>query len=520
MSTEGKGGSKSPPSLDPMIGQTINDRFRITGLLAKGGMGKVYRAEQAPLGRICAIKVLTARSTSEQDADFQRRFFNEASICARLTHPNTVTIFDYGRTDDNVYWMAMEYLEGRTLSRALREEGPFDAARATHIARQICRSLREAHTLGVIHRDLKPANIYLVEHGDERDMVKVLDFGLVKNIEPEADEDVTQAGIFMGSPKYMAPEQIRGEHVDGRTDVYALGVILYEMVSGKVPFDRANQVDILLAHTAQPVPPLAEDVDPGLAAIVMRCLEKGPELRFASMDEVLLALKQVAPAGQTTRSLQMSGSFEGMAHSASFTPESNAAPSVPSPSTASLTPEAAKPAGRSSLKLWIGAFAAAAVILAVLVPLTTRKPHDPNAQANGPPPPTTEKPSEPPKPPAVNAPPTQPTTATEVAKPAPTAQDVRLESDPPGARVLDEQKVILCDTTPCSVRVEAKGLVVTLALDGYGSERVKLSAGDEPRHVKLGKKTVIVVTTSTGKKETTPPPQPGTAHSGFLGNPY
>jgi eukaryotic-like serine/threonine-protein kinase len=518
MSTDGKGVSKAPPSLDPMIGQTINDRFRITGLLARGGMGKVYRAEQAPLGRICAVKVLTPRSSNEQDADFQRRFFNEASICARLTHPNTVTIFDYGRTDENVYWMAMEYLEGRTLSRALREEGPFDAARATHIARQICRSLREAHTLGVIHRDLKPANIYLVEHGDEHDMVKVLDFGLVKNIEADADEDVTQAGIFMGSPKYMAPEQIRGEHVDARTDVYALGVILYEMVSGKVPFDRANQVDILLAHTAQAVPPLAVDVDPGVAAIIMRCLEKAPEARYVSMDEVLLALKQVAPAGQNTRSLQMSGSFEGLSASASLTPQSNVLPSVPSPSTESLTPGPTPRANRSSAKLWIGAFAAAAVIVAVLVPLTTRHRSDtPTSAATGGNPSVTETAHDPGKA-STDGPAATVATIAPEAKTPELAPEVKVESDPPGARVLDEQKVVLCDTTPCKVRVDPKGMVVTLALDGYGNERVKLTAGEEARHVKLAKKATVVVANPGTKKE--PPPPPGTAHSGFLGNPY
>src|SRR5438477_8212885 len=129
--------------------------------------------------------------------------------------------------------MAMQYLEGRTLRRCLREEGPFIEERTTHIARQICRSLREAHSLGVIHRDLKPANVYLIEHGDETDFVKVLDFGLVKSIE-ETGEDLTQTGLFMGSPKYMAPEQIRGEHVDERTDVYAIGIMLYEMMTGRV----------------------------------------------------------------------------------------------------------------------------------------------------------------------------------------------------------------------------------------------------------------------------------------------
>src|SRR5690606_6608170 len=177
----------------------------------------------------------------------------EASICAKLTHPNTVTIFDYGRTDDDIYYIAMELLEGRTLHRCLRDEGFLPADRALHIARQVCRSLREAHNQGVIHRDLKPANIFLVRHGDENAFAKVLDFGLVKDI-AEGSEELTQTGLFMGSSKYMFSEQIRGEKVDGRCDVYALGVILYEMLSGKVPFDRPNSVNILMAHVHEAAP--------------------------------------------------------------------------------------------------------------------------------------------------------------------------------------------------------------------------------------------------------------------------
>src|SRR5687768_11656386 len=152
---------------DPLIGRMINERYRIVGTIARGGMGKVYRAEQQPLGRLVALKVLNPNYNGDNDPEFHKRFFLEASIASKLTHPNTVTIFDYGKTDDEVFYIAMELLEGRTMHRALREEAPFSADRAMHIARQICRSLREAHGLGVIHRDLKPANIYLVQHGDE-----------------------------------------------------------------------------------------------------------------------------------------------------------------------------------------------------------------------------------------------------------------------------------------------------------------------------------------------------------------
>src|SRR6201987_6134167 len=156
--------SKSGGSPDPLIGRVINDRFKITALIARGGMGKVYRAEQAPLGRVCAIKVLNPNYAGEHDPEFHKRFFLEASIASKLTHPNTVTIFDYGKTDDDIYYMAMELLDGVTLHREIREHGPMPEERAAHVGRQICRALREAHQHDVIHRDLKPANIFLVEH--------------------------------------------------------------------------------------------------------------------------------------------------------------------------------------------------------------------------------------------------------------------------------------------------------------------------------------------------------------------
>ena len=283
---------------DPLIGRLINDRYKIVGIIARGGMGKVYRAEQAPLGRLVALKVLNPNYSGENDPEFHKRFFLEASIASKLTHPNTVTIFDYGKTDDDIYYIAMELLEGRTLHRALREEGPFDPERTMHIGRQICRSLREAHGLGVIHRDLKPANVYLVQHGDENDFVKVLDFGLVKNLD-EKGEELTQTGLFMGSPKYMSPEQIRGERVDSRVDVYALGVIMYEMLTGKVPFDRPNSVNILMAHIQEQVPAMNDHngnvrVPPPVEAVVRRCMAKNPDERYGSMDDVLVALKQCA----------------------------------------------------------------------------------------------------------------------------------------------------------------------------------------------------------------------------------
>jgi serine/threonine-protein kinase len=298
--SEGKAPSPSQSVPDTLVGRVINERYRVVSLLARGGMGRVYRAEQSPLGRAVALKVLHPNYKGEHDPEFHKRFFLEAATCAKLTHPNTVTIFDYGRSDDDVYFIAMELLEGRTLHRALRDDVVIEPTRALHITRQICRSLREAHAIHIVHRDLKPANIFLIEHDDDADFVKVLDFGLVKNTE-DTTEDLTQTGLFMGSPKYMAPEQIQGERADGRVDIYALGVMLYEMLVGKVPFDRPNSVNILMAHVHEAPPPFAKinpavNISPALEAVVMKCMAKNPTERFPSMDELLKALKIVGDA--------------------------------------------------------------------------------------------------------------------------------------------------------------------------------------------------------------------------------
>jgi len=330
---EGAAPSHSQSVPDTLVGRVINERYRVVALLARGGMGKVYRAEQSPLGRAVALKVLHPNYKGDHDPEFHKRFFLEAATCAKLTHPNTVTIFDYGRSDDEVYFIAMELLEGRTLHRALREDVVIEPHRALHITRQICRSLREAHAIHIVHRDLKPANIYLVTHDDDSDFVKVLDFGLVKDTEDK--EELTQTGLFMGSPKYMAPEQIQGERADGRVDVYALGVMLYEMLTGKVPFDRPNSVNILMAHVHEAPPPFAKinpavSISPALEAVVMKCLEKNPDNRIASMDELLKALKILGDS--ETHSLTGSRELPLSSELASFARERGDA------STPSLTP--------------------------------------------------------------------------------------------------------------------------------------------------------------------------------------
>jgi serine/threonine-protein kinase len=280
-----------------LLGRVLNDRYKIVEAIGHGGMGRVYKALQAPLDRVVALKILGGGH--DRDPNFYKRFFLEASVTARLTHPNTITLYDYGRTDDGIFFIAMEFLDGRTLSQTMQADGPLAQDRVIHIAQQICRSLREAHALGIIHRDLKPANVMLLRQQDDHDFVKVLDFGLVKFFSGDnPDTDITNAGTFMGSPHYIAPEQARNQSPDQRCDIYSLGVLLYHMLTGRVPFTAPAPVDIILKHLHDaPVPPrqLRPDLQiaPELQRIVLRCMAKGREQRYQSMDELLVHLKAV-----------------------------------------------------------------------------------------------------------------------------------------------------------------------------------------------------------------------------------
>ncbi|MFP2933739.1 serine/threonine-protein kinase, partial [Pyxidicoccus sp. 3LG] len=286
---------------DPLIGRTLNGRFSILEPLGVGGMGKVYRALQAQLERVVALKVLNPTFQSSKDPGFQKRFLREASLTSKLRHPNTVTVIDYGKTDDGIYYIAMEYLDGRTLAQVLGQVGPLAWARSVSIAQQICRSLREAHSLGIVHRDLKPANIMLLNEQDQ-DLVKVLDFGLVKSVaapqEGQISPEITQNGTFLGSPQYMAPEQARNV-TDARSDVYSLGIVLFQMLMGRPPFIARDHIELIFAHYKE-APPTFQQLRPDIAvpaeieAVVRRCLEKDPARRFQTMDEVLDGLREAS----------------------------------------------------------------------------------------------------------------------------------------------------------------------------------------------------------------------------------
>ncbi len=285
---------------DPLIGRVLNGRFRIDEPLGSGGMGKVYKAVQAPLDRVVALKILNPNFPAEKDPAFKRRFFLEASLTSKLRHPNTVTVIDYGQTDDGIFFIAMEFLDGQTLAEVLAQEKTLPWTRVLDIGQQICRSLREAHKLGVIHRDLKPANVMLLNEADQ-DMVKVLDFGLVKSFLADlapGDPEVTQNGVFLGSPQYMAPEQARNV-ADPRSDVYSLGILMYQMLTGRPPFLGKDYLEVIFLHMKEP-PKRLRDARPGLdvpaevEAVLLKCLEKDPLARYQSMDELLEAIRYAA----------------------------------------------------------------------------------------------------------------------------------------------------------------------------------------------------------------------------------
>jgi len=286
-------GKVATHSDDPLIGRTLPGGYVILDLVGIGGMGRVYRAEQTNLGRTVAVKIIHPHLVGEENA--AARFITEARAASRLNHPNSVAVIDFGKTEDGQLYLVMEFLRGKDLARVQYEEGPLSFRRIVSILRQTLAALSEAHHLGIIHRDLKPENIILEPVRTGGDFVKVVDFGLAKMRVEASQPNITSPGIVCGTPEYMSPEQGRGDPLDARSDLYAVGVIFYQLLTGRLPFEAESPTQVVLMHITE-APPDPRAVAPDrmipslLADVCLMALAKEPGHRFGNADEYAEAL--------------------------------------------------------------------------------------------------------------------------------------------------------------------------------------------------------------------------------------
>lgn len=293
-------GEKSPPeskfcgkcgkslgSLLPKPGDIIAERYRVVAPIGRGAMGTVYRAEHTQIGKVVAIKLL--HRELQEEPENVARFHREAESASRLNHPNTVHVFDFGRTKSGSLYIVMEYVDGDDLSKILEKDGAMPFGRVAYLCAQVAGSVSDAHDAGIVHRDLKPENIVIAE-GRDGETAKVLDFGLAKLFEGNMGTQVTSSGTIVGTPFYMSPEQIQGQELDGRSDIYAMGAIMYECVVGHPPFEAHNPVGVLSKHLSEePSAPSGRSplsVPAEADAMILRCLQKDPNLRYQTAEEL------------------------------------------------------------------------------------------------------------------------------------------------------------------------------------------------------------------------------------------
>ncbi|MBL6974767.1 MAG: serine/threonine protein kinase [Deltaproteobacteria bacterium] len=280
-----------------LIGRIFDSRYQITEQIGRGGMGAVYKAIHVSMNQVVALKVL-GREMSRDDKQVQR-FYHEARTSSRLKHPNTIKVFDFGRAEEGHLYLAMEFLEGLTLTQLIRQEKVLSVRRAAKVAKQVTKSLAEAHMNGLVHRDLKPDNVFITHIYGENDFVKVLDFGIAKFLEGNPEhERLTQAGLVCGTPLYISPEQALGRSLDGRSDLYSLGVMIYEMVSGSPPFKADTPVALVMRHIHDEPPQMADHnpsihLPRSLYDLIYRLLNKDRDKRPSSAEELIQAMDAV-----------------------------------------------------------------------------------------------------------------------------------------------------------------------------------------------------------------------------------
>jgi serine/threonine-protein kinase len=287
----------------PLIGQTVAGKYKVIRLLGEGGMGCVYLAEQQLGSTARKVALKTLHKHLSHDASIQARFDREAGTVAALQHPNTIQVFDYGKMDDGTLYIVMEFVQGRSVADILEKDGPMPPARVEHIMRQVCGSLEEAHSVGIIHRDLKPDNVVLCDRAGQKDWVEVLDFGIAKrSTEHDPNEaKLTQQGMVLGTPPYMSPEQFTGQPIDSRSDIYAIGVMAYEMLTANLPFKANTAWEWASKHMVEPPTPLERQplgahVPQAMRAAIMKALAKNRDDRFATAHEFIDAFTGVQSA--------------------------------------------------------------------------------------------------------------------------------------------------------------------------------------------------------------------------------
>ncbi|MBL9102717.1 MAG: protein kinase [Myxococcales bacterium] len=347
-SADGLGGgsssksSGSHPRRDALFGQVLADRYRVLDLIGKGGMGKVYLAEHVALGKRVAVKVLNPAYTHRPDQ--VKRFLREAQAASTIGHENVIDITDFGEMANGSVFFAMEHLQGEDLGKLLKRVGALNWPRARRIVLQICRALQAAHARGIIHRDMKPENCFIIHRNGMRDFVKVLDFGIAKFLEEnrQVSHTLTQAGALIGTPEYMAPEQVQGEAADVRMDIYALGCIMYQLLTGQLPFSDKTMFGVLSQQVnVKPVAPrqLAPDADipVEVEAIILKAMEKERSARFQTMAELIEALV-AAPRGTSDGRGGTTSNLEAAASAARMAAAMNAAAAATTPSGTSPLP--------------------------------------------------------------------------------------------------------------------------------------------------------------------------------------
>ncbi len=339
---------------DRMLGTTVAGRYGVVDVLGEGGMGLVYEAVQEPVGRHVALKLMLPETTGAKDA--QARFMREARVAAALSDPCVATLYDFGAHSNGALYMAVERVSGQELLEVLQAEGRIAPERAVEWVLQVLGGLAEAHDAGLIHRDLKPENLMLSVDSLGRERVRMLDFGIARPVNPDEYDDVTRAGLVLGTPRYMSPEQATGQALDARSDLFSLGVVLYLALCGRLPIDSESELEVLRKVVEDPPAPLPADVaNPALRAAVMRSMAKRPSQRFQSAREMAEALR-LAIEIEPPETAEMK--------------EVRVAPSLPAGSTG--------PDPRL-LKGAIGVGALACLLLAVFIALQLRTPASPPA---------------------------------------------------------------------------------------------------------------------------------------------